>query len=188
MARLSAGARMLLVGGFRHQDSAAPVRAPHGGSAMFVSQTVMGFLDRHHVDFELVSHRHTRTSTDTARAAHVPLAQLAKGVLLLDPDEYLLAVVPASRHVNPFALRELVEREPIVLADESDMPYIFRDCECGALPIVGPAFGLATVVDDDLLKRRDVYFEAGDHEHLVHVSGSEFEKLMADQPHGSISY
>ncbi len=155
---------------------------------MCVSQTVMGFLDRRDIDFELVSHRHTHNSTETARAANIQPGKLAKAVLLLDPDDYVMAVVPASRRVNPFKLRELVDRDPLVFADESDMPFIFRDCERGALPVIGHAFGLTTVVDDNLLWRRELYFEAGDHEHLVHITGREFSKLMADQPHGSISY
>ncbi len=155
---------------------------------MSVSQTVMGFLDRSGVDFDLVVHRRTGSSSETARLAKIPPSKLAKAVLLVEPEEYVLAVVPASRRVNPYALRELLDRDPLVIADESDMPFIFRDCERGALPVVGPAFGLTTVIDDALLHRRELYFEAGDHEHLVHIAGSEFERLMADQPHGPISY
>ena len=37
-------------------------------------------------------------------------------------------------------------------------PHIFRDCERGALPIVGDAFGLRTAFDDELLHVDDVYF------------------------------
>jgi Ala-tRNA(Pro) deacylase len=43
--------------------------------------------------------------------------------------------------------------------------------------------GLAT--DRELV---DIYFEAGDHQSLVHVSGSGFLKLMANAPRGQISY
>jgi Ala-tRNA(Pro) deacylase len=148
----------------------------------------MGFLDRRGIDFDLVTHRHTGSSSETARAAAIPASKLAKAVLMLDQDDYVLAVVPASRRVNPFALRELVDRDPLMFADESDMPFIFRDCERGAIPAIGAAFGLTTVIDDDLLHRHEVYFEAGDHEHLVHTSGPQFWKLMSDQAHGAISY
>lgn len=34
----------------------------------------------------------------------------------------------------------------------------------------------------------DIYFEAGDHQALVHVSGSEFLKLMANTLRGQISH
>jgi Ala-tRNA(Pro) deacylase len=35
---------------------------------------------------------------------------------------------------------------------------------------------------------QDVYFEAGDHEALVHVTGEDFLRLMADAPRGEISH
>jgi Ala-tRNA(Pro) deacylase len=37
------------------------------------------------------------------------------------------------------------------------------------------------------MEEPDVYFEAGDHRGLVHISGAEFRKLMTGVPHGDIS-
>lgn len=155
---------------------------------MFVSQTVMGYLERAGVDFDLVVHRHSASSMQTARAAHIEPSKLAKGVLMFDEDEFWLAVIPASGRVNRWALESLVRTEPLLLAQEDDMPAVFRDCERGALPIVGPAFGVRTAVDDALLDAEDIYFEAGDHEHLVHLTQEQFKQLMAGQPHGPISH
>jgi Ala-tRNA(Pro) deacylase len=45
-----------------------------------------------------------------------------------------------------------------------------------------------TIYDDDLLEQGDLYFEAGDHERLVHVTREQFQRLMANQLHGSISH
>ena len=155
---------------------------------MYVSQTVMGYLDRAGVDYDLISHRHSATSLATARAAHIEPEKLAKGVLMFDEEEYWLAVIPASRRVNRWALESLVDADPLSLATEEDMPALFRDCECGALPVVGPAFGVRTAIDDALLAAEDVYFEAGDHEHLVHLTREEFHRLMHGHPHGAISH
>ena len=154
---------------------------------MFVSDTVMGHLDRIGVEHEVVSHRHTACSAETARVAQIDRAKLAKGVLMRSDEDYVLAVVPASRHVNPIALRQLLGRGEVSLADENDMPYIFRDCETGALPIVGMAFGVKTAFDDELLGLGDVYFEAGDHEHLVHLDQNAFARLVGSEAHGMIS-
>jgi Ala-tRNA(Pro) deacylase len=153
---------------------------------MFVSQTLLGFLDRAGVDFELVSHPHTRSSVQTAKAAHIELDQLAKAVLMRDTEELLLAVLPASLHVNPWAVSELTESPQLSLVQEEDLRQVFRDCERGALPAVGPAFGLRSVVDDALLAATDVYFEAGDHERLVHMDGPSFAWLMQGELHGCI--
>jgi Ala-tRNA(Pro) deacylase len=39
-------------------------------------------------------------------------------------------------------------------------------------------------VDDSLLRLPDVYFEAGDHEALVHVTGEAFKDLIIGSAHG----
>jgi len=155
---------------------------------MFVSQTVVSYLDRLGIEHEMVTHPHTACSGETAHAAKIEPKQLAKGVLLRSNDDFVLAVVPASRYVDPLALQRLLGSERVTFASEEDMPFIFRDCETGAVPIVGEAFGVKTAVDDTLLNMRDVYFEAGDHEHLVHVHHEAFMRLLGGVPHGSICH
>jgi Ala-tRNA(Pro) deacylase len=44
------------------------------------------------------------------------------------------------------------------------------------------------VVDDAVLAQSDVYFEAGDHEQLIHMSMRDFKKLLGDAAHGSFSF
>jgi len=153
---------------------------------MFVSQTVMGFLGDREVDFDVLTHRRTATAIGTARAAHVDPKSLAKAVLLHDSDDYLVALVAASQRVNRWAVEEMLDTPPLQFADEADMSYLFRDCLLGAIPALGSAYGLTTVIDDSLLGRSDIYFEGGDHEHLVHLRGEDFARLMRDQPHGVI--
>ena len=154
---------------------------------MFVSHTVMSYLDQIGVDHDVLTHRHTACSSETAEAAEIDRAQLAKAVLMHCAGDYVLAVVPASRHVSTSALKHLLGSDDVSFASEAEMPFIFRDCETGALPIIGKAFGLKTAFDDELLRLRDVYFEAGDHEHLVHLTHDAFAQLMFNVPHGHIS-
>jgi Ala-tRNA(Pro) deacylase len=39
-----------------------------------------------------------------------------------------------------------------------------------------------------LIGTPDIYFEAGDHVALVHVTGKDFLRLMANAPRGEISH
>jgi len=73
------------------------------------------------------------------------------------------------------------------LATENELAGLFKDCELGAIPPIGPAYGIEIVVDDSLLQEDDVYFEAGDHEELIHVSGKQFQDLVAGARHGHFS-
>ena len=38
-------------------------------------------------------------------------------------------------------------------------------------------------MDDSLAEQPEIYFEAGDHERLIRVSGEGFESLMGDVQH-----
>ena len=154
---------------------------------MYLSHTVTGFMDRRDVDYDTIGHPHCFTSGESAEQAHLPRGRVAKGVLFCDEDDYVLAVVPASARVDQKALRAILGQKHLELADEDEVALLFPDCELGAIPVVGQAFGVGTVVYDSLLEQDDVYFEGGDHEHLVHVSGQAFQRLMAGAPHGNIS-
>ncbi len=69
--------------------------------------------------------------------------------------------------------------EPITFASEQELPNIFSDCELGAVPAIGPAYGLETIIDTRLRTQTDIYFEAGDHEELAHIREPQFEKLLS---------
>jgi Ala-tRNA(Pro) deacylase len=154
---------------------------------MYLSHTVTGFMDKRDVDYETVGHAHCFTSGQSAESARLPRKRLAKAVLFCDEEDYLLAVVPASARVDRSALKAMVGQRRLELADEDEVALLFPDCEVGAIPAVGLAYGIGTVVDDSLLEADEVYFEGGDHEHLVKVTGGSFQRLMAGAPHGNIS-
>lgn len=154
---------------------------------MQLSQTVTTFLDHLDIDYETLSHPHSATTQETARRAQVPGEQLAKAVLFCDENDYVLAIVPASTRVDPIALSSLLGQRDLMLAPEDEVGVVFPDCELGAVPAVGLAYGIDTVVDDALLEQAEVYFEGGDHEHVVHVSADGFHRLMAGTPRGRIA-
>jgi Ala-tRNA(Pro) deacylase len=69
-----------------------------------------------------------------------------------------------------------------------DREAAFTDCDPGAVPPFGMAYGVETAVDDELLARNpDVYVESGDHEQLLHMSRGQFTELMAASAHGHFS-
>jgi Ala-tRNA(Pro) deacylase len=154
---------------------------------MTIARTVEQFLDARGVDYEVVSHPRALTSLRTADAAHISGEQLAKSVLLEDEGGYLMAVIPATHRLDLGRLHQQLNRR-VGLAMEREVAELFSDCDLGAIPAVGPAYRVDTIVDDALLRQADVYFEAGDHEALVHMSGRSFSAMMADVPHGRFTH
>lgn len=153
---------------------------------MGIALTLQQYLDGRGVAYEVVTHDRTLRSSATAEASGIPEDNLAKGVLIRRKNDYVLAIVPASHHVQLDELGGWL-KQPVGLATEAEVSEIFRDCELGAVPPVAGAYGLSAVMDDSLEGFKDVYFEGGDHRTLVHVNGREFHRLMHEVPHAHIS-
>lgn len=154
---------------------------------MAIAMTLQEYLNRWGVDYEVVPHTHTISSLETAEAAHVPGDKLAKCVLTEDYRGYLMVVIPASHEVEFDSLDEQLDRR-LVLATEPELADIFTDCEVGAIPPLGEAYGMDVALDESLLACDDVYFEAGDHEDLIHMRGDDFRDLMAGAERGRFSH
>jgi Ala-tRNA(Pro) deacylase len=150
---------------------------------MTIARRLKWVLDSHRVDYEIIRHSHTQTSRESAQAAHVPAGRVAKCILVEDERGYVLAIVPASCRLSLEALDDALGRH-LELASEPELEDIYQDCERGAVPPLGATHAIPIAVDDSLLRLPDVYFEAGDHQGLVHVSGEAFRSLLGSSMHG----
>lgn len=153
---------------------------------MGIALSLRQYLEGRGVPYDVMTHERTLCSSATAQASSIPADNLAKGVLMRREDGYLLAIVPASCHVKIEALANWLQ-QPIELATETEASMIFGDCELGSVPPVAGAYGLMSVMDDRLEGFDDIYFEGGDHRTLVHLTGRNFHRLLADVPHAHIS-
>jgi Ala-tRNA(Pro) deacylase len=154
---------------------------------MSISTTVQNYLQQKGITYELIPHPHTETSLDAAGAAHVPAAKIAKPVILEDDKGYVMAVVPAHHHVQLSMVNHFLGRH-MGLATEQEVKKLFTDCEEGAIPPIGQAYGMETIFDECLGDCPDLYLEAGDHEDFIHLDSKTYLKLMSHVPHGHISY
>lgn len=153
---------------------------------MSTAKTLIAYLKDHDARYRIVRHPRAVEATRIAQSAHVTGEKLAKGVLLTDKKEKYLAVIPATHRLDLDKLSNLVGKR-LNFASEDELVATFPDCDEGAVPACGSAYGVDVFMDDSLLDRRDVYFEAGDHESLVHMERSEFARLMPGMAQGSFS-
>jgi Ala-tRNA(Pro) deacylase len=154
---------------------------------MTIAHKVQEYMGAHGVAYEVVAHPHSHSSMETAELAHVPGHRLAKSVVLEDEDGFVMAVLPSTCHVRLGVLsRELNRR--LRLATESQLQTLFADCETGAIPPVGLAYGIPTIVDERLTQLPEVYFEAGDHEQLIRMKADQFARLMEHVGHARFAH
>ena len=154
---------------------------------MPIAETVKKFIAQCSVDYALVAHPHTYSSHETAEASHVSEDHIAKAVIVKDFTGYAMMVVPASNFVELKHVRNEFNRD-FELVDEEELDRLFTDCEPGAIPPLGLAYDVETFLDNALTTLAKVYFEAGDHEHLVCVSGEDFKHLLSGVRRGHYSH
>ncbi|MGD2137104.1 MAG: YbaK/EbsC family protein [Gammaproteobacteria bacterium] len=150
---------------------------------MAISTTLREYLEQHQVTYDLVPHPRTGSSMETAQEAHIPGNRLAKAVIIREDDDYSMVVVPSVEHVDLAMLRGSFGHG-VELATEPELEDLFPDCAQGAVPPVGPAWGMQTYLDECLLEEDEVYFEAGDHEDLVRIAGEQFARLLENARRG----
>ena len=152
---------------------------------MTIAPTLQRHLDRN-VTYELITHEATMSSTRTAQACHVSGDCLAKGIVLRHNGGYMLAVLPASRHLRLPELKLEIGAD-VDLADEGEIERLFPDCAPGAIPPIGECYDLDVIVDDSIQQPPEIYLEGGDHTTLVHLSQAQFTRLMSGARHGRFS-
>ena len=154
---------------------------------MTMARTIESLLQKHNISYGLMCHSHTWSSKETACAANVRPDQIIKAVVLTDGRDLLVAVLPSHRHLQLNALSKTLGRQ-LELANEAQIASVFKDCELGAIPPIGIAYGLETVVDESLANQAAVYFVDGDHEELVCMNGAQFFELLGNVRIGRFSH
>jgi len=153
---------------------------------MAMAISLQRYLVKNHIPYDVMTHTPTQYSMATAQAAGVPAGALAKSVVLRDEQSFLVAVVPATHNLQLGRLRRQLAR-PVRLATEEEVQSLFADCAVGAIPPLGPAYGLEVIVDDSLTDNPEIFFEGGDHQALIHVAGADFQRLLPNAVHGRFS-
>ena len=153
---------------------------------MAIAITIENFLKDLNIHYDLIHHAHSSYSMQSAEEAHISGNTIAKSIMLEDAKGRVMANIPASRRLDLKKLNQQLQRN-LHLSAEHDLGKIFLDCEPGAVPAVGAAYGVETVIDSCLDDCCDVYFEGGDHTDLVHVTGSDFRNMQKDSQHGRFS-
>ena len=145
---------------------------------MSVAPEVERLLSDEHVDYEVIKHPTAYTAAEEAAVSHISGYEWAKTVIFITKDdEAIMAVLPASYHVNAELLEALVGQGPLRLAEESEFSGLFPNCEPGAMPPFGNLYDQKVFVDNRLAEDEQIVFNAGNHQEAVRLSYADFERL-----------
>jgi Ala-tRNA(Pro) deacylase len=144
---------------------------------MPLSERLRSFLDSHQAEYTLTTHAKAFTARDVAVAEHLPPREVAKTVVIFGDAAYHLIVIPASKLVDLYEARTALGLSQARLATEHELGTLFPDCELGAMPPLGPLYGLSVYLDDSLLRQESIAFNAGTHSEVIHMRTAEFQRL-----------
>jgi len=154
---------------------------------MSMAMTLREYLCSLRFGYDTIKHPHSNSSLQTANVAHVSSDLVAKPLLFGDENSYVLVVIRASHRIDNRKLNQQTGRH-LEMVSEEELESAFIDCERGAIPATGEAYGIDTLVDERLLTEDDVYFESGDHEMLIHMHGEQYRELMKNAVRVSVSH
>ncbi|WP_330924815.1 aminoacyl-tRNA deacylase [Candidatus Sororendozoicomonas aggregata] len=153
---------------------------------MSIARKLQTFLRDNHIEYEVVSHPYSERAVSTAHSACIPVKNMTKGVILNDDSGYVMAIMPSRNKLMLPWLNSRIDRQ-LHLTTEAQLNALFPDCEQGAVPAIGTAYGLYSCWDDELNSLQDLYVEAGNHRELIRLAKAQFKKLLQGQPHAAIS-
>jgi Ala-tRNA(Pro) deacylase len=137
------------------------------------------FLDSHQVKYVTINHSPAYTAREVAASTLIPRREFAKAVLVkLAGGELVMAVVPASRHVDLNAIAEAAGARADCLAGEEEFESHFPGCEPGAVPPFGNLYDMPVYADRELMQEDDLAFTAGTHTQIVRMSARDYLDLV----------
>ncbi len=136
------------------------------------------FLDTQHIPYITISHSLAFTAQGIAALTHIPGQELAKTVIVKLDDQFVMAVLPATRRVDLTALRVASGAKSAALASEREFRDMFPDCEVGAMPPFGNLFGMPVFVEETLAEDKEIAFNAGTHRELIRMAFEDFRRLV----------
>lgn len=143
---------------------------------MSVSARLKSYLDENRIQYTTISHSPAYTAQGAAATLHVPGKELAKSVVINAGGRFMMAVLPASQHVDLKRLGELLGT-PAVVATEVEFIGLFPDCEPGAMPPFGHLYNLPVYVEETLSKDEEIVFNAGTHRDAIRMKYADFVRL-----------
>jgi Ala-tRNA(Pro) deacylase len=144
---------------------------------MLMPERLESHLDQNHIAYSLILHVPTHSAQVAASLMHFPGKEVAKTVALCAGEKVLLAVLPASYHINFEKLSAMVG-DRVQLLEQEKCNEAFPDCEAGAIPPFGELYGVPVFLDDTLAEDAEIVFGAGTLSESVRMGSADFVRLV----------
>ncbi|MFQ5780502.1 MAG: aminoacyl-tRNA deacylase [Nitrospiria bacterium] len=135
------------------------------------------------IPYRVIPHAEVYTAPEWAQSIHAPGREVAKVVIVRtgycegDP-RYVMAVLPSHRQPDLIRFAMVVGESSVSLATESELKFLFPDCEAGAMPPFERFYGMSVYVDESLAREPVIFFQAGSHRQVIEMRYKDFVSLV----------
>ncbi len=155
---------------------------------MPIPKSLLNFLDKNKVKYEIIKHRVVYTALDKAATLKLKPQAVAKTVVVsLDNKEHALALIPANKNLDKKKLLVLINKQrqrlkqfafkKLDFAKEQWMKKNLKGVKVGATPAFGIFYKLPTSIDNGLLKSAKLIINAGDYENSLKITPASLFKI-----------
>ncbi|PIZ51654.1 hypothetical protein COY27_02975 [Candidatus Woesearchaeota archaeon CG_4_10_14_0_2_um_filter_33_13] len=143
---------------------------------MILFEVIKAFLNEQEVKYEIVHHKPTPTSEDSARERGESIKIGAKA-LLMKADQFLLVVIPADKRLDSKKLRGILKTKKLRFSTEDELKEI-TGMEKGALPPFGNLLGLRMIVDKTIFNEEWMAFNAGSLTDSIKMKTEDYKRIL----------
>jgi len=147
-----------------------------------VTERLASFLREHGVAFRVMEHAPVSTSEEASRVRGTPIEAGAKALVLLAETRPVHVVLPAHRRVDNARLRAILGTRTLRFASPEELLSL-TGCAPGAVPPFGNLFGLPVFVDEELARREEIAFNAGENSVSILMRAEDFVRLSGAAVH-----
>ena len=138
---------------------------------------IADLLRAERVPYTCFRHIPAYTAQEEAAVSHIPQRCWAKVVICMADDQPVQAVLPAHQMVDLEQLRLLANAVELRLAREEEIATLYPECEVGAMPPFGAAYGHRGFVERCLVGEPEMVFNAGTHTEGICMHYGDFSQL-----------
>ena len=138
----------------------------------------LDLLKKNGIRYSHSIHPSAYTSLDVASAERIPAHNLVKTVVYYGNNGHGLLLLPADYVIDFTEVRRLMGLSFVGLADETELPALFPNCEVGAMPPFGNLFDLPVLMDEIVAEEEFIAFTAGTHRDVIRMSTADFRQLV----------
>lgn len=142
---------------------------------------VLEYLEQEKTRYRVTEHEAVFTAMQLAHVEKVQPEQVAKTVVVQADGKFYICVLPADRLIDFGVLCQRLRVKNVELANEAEMMGLFGDCEIGAEPPLGSHYNLPVLMDENLIRDKQIIFFAGEHTRSVWMDMDEYLRLAKPQ-------